>query len=69
MEIEGLYKHTKRKAAHYINTLDDVYIHDFHNGGQLGKNGNYNIRARPVRPQQNKHGRVSNVGHVASRRK
>lgn len=26
MEIEGLYKHTKRKAAHYINTLDDVYI-------------------------------------------
>ena len=23
MEIEGLYKHTKRKAAHYINTLDD----------------------------------------------
>ena len=44
-------------------------IHDFHNGGQLGKNGNYNIRARPVRPQQNKHGHVSNVRHVASRRK
>ena len=44
-------------------------IHDFHNGGQLGKNGNYNIRARPVRPQQNKHGRVSNIGRIASRRK
>ena len=42
--------------------------HDFHNGGQPGKNGNYNIRARPVRPQQNKHGRVSNVRHVASRK-
>ena len=41
-------------------------IHDFHNGGQRGKNGNYNIRARPVRPQQNIHGRV---GNVASRRK
>lgn len=26
MEIEGLHKHTKKKAAHYINTLDDVYI-------------------------------------------
>ena len=26
MEIEGLYKHTKRQAAHYINTLDDVYV-------------------------------------------
>ena len=40
-------------------------IHDFHNGGQLGKNGNCNIRARPVMPQQNKHGRVSNVGRRA----
>ena len=44
-------------------------IHNFHDGGRLGKNGNYNIRARPVRPQQNKHGCISNVGHVASRRK
>ena len=26
MEIEGLYKHTKRQSAHYINTLDEVYI-------------------------------------------
>ena len=26
MEIEAHHKHTKRKAAHYINTLDDVYI-------------------------------------------
>ena len=41
-------------------------IHDFHNGGQLGKNGNCNIRARPVMPQQNKYGRVINVGRVAS---
>ena len=36
-------------------------IHDIHNGRQLGKNGNYNIRARPVRPQQSKHGHLSNV--------
>ena len=26
MEIEALYKHTKIKAAHYINTSDDVHI-------------------------------------------
>lgn len=26
MEIEGLHNYTKRKAAHYINTLDDAYI-------------------------------------------
>lgn len=26
MEIEAHHKHTKRKSAHYINTLDDVYI-------------------------------------------
>ena len=45
---------------------NDKGMHDFHNGRQLGKNGNYNIRARPVWLQQNKHGRVSNV---ASRRK
>ena len=45
----------------------DCLIHDFHNGGQRGKNGNYNIRARPVRLQQNIHGRVSNVtSHYAA---
>ena len=61
----------KREHGVLIPVMRDFYflIHDFHNGGQLGKNGNYNIRARPVRPQQNKHGRVSNVGRVASRRK
>ena len=26
MEIEAFYKHTKIKAAHYINTSDDVHI-------------------------------------------
>ena len=36
-----------------LEPLRIVAIHDFHNGGPLGRNGNYSTRARPERPLEN----------------